>query len=46
MKKTEDENINLLTSQIKNNIIQDQEKTKNNLSLNNSFVQNSNNKKN
>lgn len=41
MKKTDEENINLLTSKIKNNLLEDQEKAKNNLSLNNSFLRNS-----
>jgi hypothetical protein len=41
MKKTEDENINLLSSKIKNNLIEDQVKVKNNLSFNNSFFRNS-----
>ena len=41
MKKTEDENLNLLSSKIRNNIIEEQDKYKNNLSLNNSFLLNS-----
>lgn len=44
MKKTEEENISVLTSKIKNEFIEEQEKAKNNISLNNSFLRNSKNK--
>lgn len=41
MKKSEDEYINLLSTKIKNSLIEDQEKAKNNQSLNSYFLKNS-----
>jgi hypothetical protein len=43
MKKTDEDNVNLLTSKVKNDLIEDQEKAKNDLSLNNSVLRNSKN---